>query len=347
MSPFSFCNTIVFCVNLSGALLLIVALGVPYVPVTSMPALSTLSLGVPVLVALHGAFVLYWILVRRWYFLLSTAVLVLWYVVLGPFYQISVPQVLEKEYGESWSVLSFNVRGFNKYRWIDNPEIEREIVSLIQTKNPDVLCLQECSSLKETLFREFPYRYKTPAHTGRVLQVVFSKYPILNGGSLDFPETSNNAVYADIAFKNDTVRLYNIHLQSFHIVPEMNTFTEEHSSKLFARFRAVMLKQYEQANLIRKHMEKSQHTKVIVGDFNNTQYSNVYRIIKGAMNDSFFEKGSGFGRTYALWSVPLRIDYILADPALEILSHENFTQKLSDHYPVMATLRTIPVPEAP
>ena len=100
-----------------------------------------------------------------------------------------------------------------------------------------------------------------------------------------------------------------------------------------------MLKQYEQANLIRENMEKTHFKKILVGDFNNTQYSNVYQIIKGEMKDSYFEKGKGFGRTYDLLKFPIRIDYILADPEFEVLSHQNFNERLSDHFPVMATLR--------
>ena len=100
-----------------------------------------------------------------------------------------------------------------------------------------------------------------------------------------------------------------------------------------------MLKQYEQANLIKESMAQTSHKKIVVGDFNNTQYSNIYHIIKGDMNDTYMEKGSGFGRTYDLLGFPLRIDYIFADSDFEVISHQNFNEKLSDHYPVMSTLR--------
>ncbi len=100
-----------------------------------------------------------------------------------------------------------------------------------------------------------------------------------------------------------------------------------------------MLKQYEQAELIRDNMEQNDNKKIVVGDFNNTQYSNVYQTVKGDMQDTFLEKGKGFGRTYSFLGFPIRIDYILADEDFEVISHKNFDEKLSDHYPVMATLR--------
>lgn len=345
MRKLSFFNTLILGINLVSVLVLLLAIGISYVPIPLIPSFSILSLGIPLLVIVHGAFVLYWIVAGKLHFLLSTVVLVVWYFILGPLYKLPSPIESEKKSAESLSILSFNVREFNKHKWIDVPGIEREIVSLIQTKNPDVLCFQEFSNIKGVPFYEFPYQYQTPAYNGRTLQVILSKYPILNSGSLDFPDTFNNALYVDIAFKNDTIRLYNVHLQSFSISTKINTLTKEQSSKLLARFKAVMLKQYEQATLMRSNMEKSPYTKIVAGDFNTTQYSNVYKIIKGAMHDSFFEQGSGFGRTYELGSVPIRIDYILADPALEVLSHENFDQKLSDHYPVMATFRVKTVQE--
>ena len=98
----------------------------------------------------------------------------------------------------------------------------------------------------------------------------------------------------------------------------------------------------EQAEIFRNHLNKSPHRNIVCGDFNNTQFSNVYKIVKGNLQDSFLESGSGFGRTYDLWKLPLRIDYILADPDFEVVSHQNFDVKLSDHYPVMATLRLKP-----
>ena len=61
--------------------------------------------------------------------------------------------------------------------------------------------------------------------------------------------------------------------------------------------------------------------------------------MKEDFQDTFLERGSGFGRTYDLWKIPLRIDYILVDDDFEVLAHKNYDERLSDHYPVMATLR--------
>jgi Metal-dependent hydrolase len=340
----SFFDKIIFLLNTLFALVLAISLLVPYVPTKYISSLSVLSLVVPISVLVNAIFVLYWLLRRKRNFLLSAFLLILWYLFLGSFYKFSNgPQANPKGDG-ALSIMSFNARSFNDLRQMDIENVDSLIYNFVTQKDPDIVCFQETFYGMKANNALSQYKYKFVdfiygKHRGKVIQSIYSKYPIINIDSISFPGSANNAIYADILFLKDTVRVYNIHLQSFRIIPGLTTIKNEESSKLFARSKKVMLKQYEQANLIRKNMEQTHYKKIVVGDFNNTQYSNVYLIIKGDMNDSYFEKGKGFGRTYDLLKFPIRIDYILSDPKFEVLSHQNFNQKLSDHFPVMATLR--------
>nr|WP_299069568.1 endonuclease/exonuclease/phosphatase family protein [uncultured Allomuricauda sp.] len=341
MKNLSFLGKIIFFVNTVFALVTIISFVVPYVPVTSLPALSTVSLIVPFLVYINLGFVFYWSLRKKVHFLLSMALLILWYIILGPFYQFSGAS--EETENGTFSIMSFNSRRFNEHRQLDIERVDSLILDFIKVENPDILCIQECyyemkrnNALSQYKYKYIDHVYGLPAK--KVIQAVYSKYPIITRDSISFPKSANSAIYVDILYNKDTLRIYNIHLQSFHIIPEINTIKNEESSKLFAKSRKVMLKQYEQAKLIRKSMDETEHKKIVVGDFNNTQFSNIYQTIKGNLNDSFLEKGKGFGRTYNLLGFPLRIDYILSAPSFKVISHENFNEKLSDHYPVMATL---------
>ena len=345
MKKLSLFNKVIFFLNSFFVLVTLVSVVVPFVPVTAIPALSTLSLIVPLLVFVNLIFIVYWLVLRKRHFLLSTVILLGWYLVLGSLYQFSSD---EEEGGGrnngNISIMSFNARSFNELEQLDIENVDSLILDFVAEQNPDILCFQECHYAMKRNQALAQYKYKFVdfvygKHKGKVIQAVYSKFPIIQVDSVDFPESANKAIYTDVLFESDTIRIYNIHLQSFRIIPEINTIKTEESSKLFAKSRRVMLKQYEQANLIQENMEQTHHKKILVGDFNNTQYSNVYRKIKGDMQDSYFEKGKGFGRTYNLLGFPIRIDYILADPEFEVLSHQNFNEKLSDHYPVMATLR--------
>ena len=144
-------------------------------------------------------------------------------------------------------------------------------------------------------------------------------------------------IYVDILIKKDTLRIYNLHLQSLVVRP--GSFKREQPQRLFKRLSITVQKQQEQAKLVIEHSRSVNYKKIICGDFNNTQFSSVYKTIKGEMNDTFLEKGSGFGSTYNFKFLPYRIDFILADPEINIKSHKNFDVRLSDHTPVMASFR--------
>ena len=323
-------------------LLAVVALIVPHVPVNYIPTLSTASLAVPILISIHVLFTLFWFVRRKKRMLPSLLILVVWYLTLGPFYLFSGPQKSVK--GNGVSIMTFNTRGFNEYGQLDKENVDSLIIDFVTKQDPDIVCFQECYHVMKIndALGHFPYKYVDYEYGKRfdkVIQAIYSKFPILEIDSVPFPRSANTTIYADLLIDSDTVRMYNVHLQSFRIIPELDVLSNQKSSKLLSQSKKVMQKQYQQAGLIQESMQKSPYKNILVGDFNNTHYSNIYRTIIGDMKDSFMEKGSGFGRSYNFLGFPMRIDYILADPSFEVLTHQNFDVKLSDHYPVMATLK--------
>jgi len=336
--PTSIWNRVVFVINILVALLLIITGIISFIPSQIVSALSVLSLVVPFLFLLNFLFLIYWVIRTRRQFTLSLVAIVFGYLIFGSFYGMGNTGEYQKK-ASDLSIMSYNVWHFNINGWIDEPNVGDRIIDFINEENPDVLVLQEYSRVRYKQLGQYPYRSETP-NSDRVTQAIFSKYPIINSGSLDLPKTGNNIIYADIFFNKDTVRIYNFHLQSFRIIPSTDNFSDgKKSERIYRRMVNTFSKQLEQAKIFKDHFENSTYTNIVCGDFNNTQFSNVYKIVKGDLQDTFLEKGESFGRTYNLWKFPLRIDYILADPDFEILSHQNFDIRLSDHYPVMATLR--------
>jgi len=240
--------------------------------------------------------------------------------------------------------MSFNARGFNENGQLKVKDVDSLIYDFVTRQDPDIVCFQESlyALKRNNALSQYPYKFVDFVYgknSGKVIQSIYSKYPILNLDSIVFPRSANTAIFADLLIDRDTIRVYNVHLQSFRIEPSLGTIKREESSRLLARSRDVMAKQSQQAAMIRENMDSSPYKKVVVGDFNNTQYSKVYRILKGNMNDSYKVRGSGFGKTFDLMNFPIRIDYIMADPEFEILEHRNFDVELSDHFPIMATIR--------
>lgn len=324
--------------NIVFSALLILACIVPY---TKSASLSFLSLIVPVLVLVNFLFLLYWLMVSPKKVWLSFIVLVLGYFSLGSFVQFnsnSTPQNGD----ELLKVMSFNIQGFEGFpRNYDRP-IVPEIAEFIQKENPDIMCFQEFGyyGLRNKVFNNYPYsftNFEVGSREKGVLMAIYSKYPIINKGSIEFANSLNGASFVDVLYQKDTLRIYNAHLESLKVRPR--SIKRERSDRLLGRLRYSFSKQQEQANLIREHMNTVQHKKIVCADMNNTQYSYAYQEIKQDMKDSFEEKGKGYGRTIKFWKVPLRIDFILADSDIDIIGHKNYSESLSDHEPIMATLK--------
>ncbi|MEL6975353.1 MAG: endonuclease/exonuclease/phosphatase family protein [Bacteroidota bacterium] len=337
---------IVWALNLVFVLLLLLLFLLPSVSVESFSSLSILVLVAPQLVVINLLFVLFWLYHRKRQFLLSLGVVLFWVIAHPPFYKLGGEDEAVGD-GHTLSIMTFNVRIFNKYEQLKKKNVDSLIIDLIQKESPDILCFQESPHFleREKTLPSYPYHFVDfvyGAYDGKVIQSIFSKYPIVQVDSLPFKNSNNNAVFADILFQEDTLRVYNIHLESFKIIPEIDALKEQESSKLFSKTRSALQKQYDQGELIRQNMAKTRHPKIVVGDFNNTQYSKVYDLIKGNFSDSYQEKGSGFGKTYDLMGFPMRIDHILSDSSFEVLAHKNYSEKLSDHYPVKAVLRYRP-----
>ena len=336
MKKLNLLNRLVVILNSIFAALLLCSYVLPYIFPRSFPSLSVLTLVVPILIFINLLFLIYWTIKFKKQFLISFLVLLFGYKHVSSLFKFSGK---DEESASSLKIMTYNVRLFNLYEWIDNHDIGDDIVDLIKDQNIDIVCLQEFHNKKEGAF-SYPYKYfKYNSTTNRVGQAILSKYPIINNGSLNFSRYGNNAIFADIVKGKDTIRVYNLHLQSFHINPKQEELTQENSERLLNRMGSAFVVQQEQAEIFENHRRLCHYKQIICGDFNNTQYSNVYKQIKGDMNDTFDEAGSGFGRTYYYKYFPLRIDFILVDKNIEVLSHKTLTDKImSDHYPIVSSL---------
>lgn len=324
---------IIFFINSLVAAVLLLSYLLPYVAPKNFAFLSVLSLAVPLLIILNALFMLYWLLKAKKQLLLSGLVLLLGYNYVGSLYKFSSSKNVEEN--DNISIMNYNVRLFNLYNWIDSDSIEQDIVALIKKANPDVISFQEYHPHENIDFAFYKYKYeKLSGNRVKYGQAIFSKYPIVNSGSVEFPNTANNAIFADIVKGKDTIRIYNLHLQSLHIDANVENLKKENSEILINKASTTFKMQQEQAELFIKHKEQSPYKIVICGDFNNSPYSYVYKEIKGDLIDSFEEAGNGFGRTFDFKYFPVRIDFILVDDTFEVNSFKVYEEKLSDHYPI-------------
>jgi len=332
-----FFGRIVFFFNSVFAALLLLSYILPYAVPKSFPILSVLSLLVPVFIIINFIFLIYWILNVRKQLLLSLLVLILGYSHVTSLYKFSGNTTKPSQ--NSISVMSYNVRLFNIYEWIKGSHVDDKIVDLIQTESPDVIAFQEFHKKQESDFNFYPYKYVAlKGKNKKTGQAIFSKFPIVHKGSLKFPNTPNNAIYIDIVQQQDTIRIYNLHLESLRINPKEEEFSQENSERLLKRMANTFKMQQSQAELFELNRKSCSYKKIILGDFNNTQFSNVYKTIKGDMQDAFVNAGKGFGKTLDFSYFPMRIDFILVDEAFTVNTFKTFSEHLSDHYAIKSLI---------
>ncbi|MGC4039624.1 MAG: endonuclease/exonuclease/phosphatase family protein [Flavobacterium sp.] len=345
MKKLSWFNKVMYFFNIVITVLTFVAYVLPFLAPKMFPLLSVLTLILPLFLIINGLFFIYWLLQLKRQVFLSGLVLLLGITFINKFYKFSSHDLEPEE--KDFTVMSYNVRLFNLFEWLASRDVGHDILGFVNEQNPDILCIQEYSENAKVDLRI--YKYKAIFMEGEQIktgQAIFSKYPIFNQGDFKIPTAGNNIIYADIKKGKDTLRVYNIHLQSIKISPDVNEISEHvdainqsKSQQLFSRIRDAFKKQEQQADILAKHRNECHYPVIICGDMNNSPFSYVYRHIKSDLNDCFEEAGNGFGQTYKFKYYPARIDYIFASKKMKVKNFKTFTKFVnSDHFPVMTRL---------
>ncbi len=334
-----------FFFNIVLTVLTALAYILPFLAPKLFPFLSALTLILPLFLILNGFFFIYWIFQLKRQMILSGIVLIIGITFVNKFYKFSSNEKPLED--KDFIVMSYNVRLFNLFKWIPRDNVGDDILGFINEQNPDILCIQEYSETAKVNLRV--YKHKFIFMEGKKIktgQAIFSKYPIVNRGNIEFPKSDNLIIYADIRKGKDTIRVYNMHLQSIKISPDVNemqdnvdSISEQKSQLVVKRISEAFKQQQHQAEILMNHKKQCHYPMIICGDMNNSAFSYVYRSIKGNLNDCFEESGNGFGQTYNFKYYPARIDYIFADKSMKVKNFQNFSNfKKSDHYPIVARL---------
>lgn len=251
-------------------------------------------------------------------------------------------------------ILDWNIRSFHglSNKW-DKEMIDRiSIVEAINSRNPDVVCLQEFNHSNTTdnfsLFsKRFPYNYfskdfETENYGYVSGSVIFSRFPIINTGKVQYPgKNGESLIYADIKKGDKTIRVFTTHLQSFRFnqrdyegIDKIKKTQDEAlnaSKTLVQKMKLAFTKRGQQAELVREALNKSPYPSIICGDFNDVPNSFAYYHIKHDWQDAFLKKSLGIGRTFMGVAPTLRIDYILVDNHFIVQQFDMIDEDLSDH----------------
>lgn len=344
-------DKIVFVISIPAVVLLLGAYSSRYVNPNLFVWPSLLGLAYPYLLIGNLLLALYW--VARWKktALIFVAVFLLGIPTFMGYYGTN--RTLSDRSEGDLSVLSYNVRYFDKYGWTKDKTTYSKLLAYINRFAGSVVCLQEFPTdtytrKPEAIVKGLPVY---PYHYSQKELAVFSRLPIVNRGTLPFDKKyTGSCIYCDVVYKRDTIRIYNVHLESYKFGSKERKFVRDISQgntndlsgemkNILSRIAIANKNRALQARQIKKHVENSPHPVILCGDFNDTPLSYTYRIMGQGLKDSFIEKGRGLGNTYIGEFPSFRIDYIFHSGAYTTVAYSRQEVALSDHYPITCRIK--------
>ncbi len=347
-------NVLLLC-NLAVLLLTLMAYLAPHVPPEKIWFLQFAGMAYPFLLLLNIAFAFVWLFLRKRYFIISLIVILLGWSHVTNFVGFSLISKIAPT--SAIKILTYNVDNFSSLLKGSLRERRKDdFEKFITAEQPDIICLQESfitSAEYKNRINQFPALAAYPYifHPEEKGIAIFSKFPAARSAKIimkeDRVETANGANYADFQIRGKTMRLVITHLQSNSVRERTEDVIEDKfrsnttrrtALNVIRKIRDMSYFRASQSESIRRFIQKSPHPVIIAGDFNDTPQSYTYNQISSGLKDAFAEKGCGLGVTYGGIIPGLRIDYILVDPSLEVLSCKIPKVPFSDHYPVVAEI---------
>lgn len=322
----------------------------PQIPPTKTAFFAIFGLAFPWLFFANVLFILVWAINKPSYTLLSIICLAIGFNNVDKFFGTHGIQD-DRPNKQELTVATFNMQLSSNVVYINDTEKKekeknRYLKFLKSFKDVDVFCGQEMGVyshkwLNETNIFEHNHRIENKS------TAIYSKYPIVASGEINFGTNVNSCVWADIQFNDEVVRVYSAHLQSNRISGKESQIIEEGKWEketfkglrdMFSKYQQHSSTRASQAQLIRNHSDQSGKPFIICGDFNDPPQSYVYKTISKDLNDSFRCAGSGIGTSFNGVIPALRIDYILGDKAFDIYTHKILRRGESDHFPLISLL---------
>jgi endonuclease/exonuclease/phosphatase family metal-dependent hydrolase len=319
--------------------------------------MAFLGLLYPFLLLVNIIFIIIWIIQKSKLFLISLLGIIIGLDFLTNLVHIDFNSKDPDYSDKSIKILSYNVRVFDLWSWSNEKNISNKIFHFIRNSRSNIVCLQEFYSKEEqgknaadSLLNHSVLSYSHIAYAIRDNRptnygiATFSSFPIVSKGEVKIRMEDNYCIYSDIIIENDTLRIYNIHLESIHLGEQdyqliENIDTEDTPDlkglrSIYWKFKKSYIKRALQVNTIVAHLNTCRYPVILCGDFNDTPYSYVYKQLTNKLTDAFRHSGNGTGNTYINKYPAFRIDYILHSPKLKSFGFYSEKIKLSDHYPV-------------
>ncbi len=306
-------------------------------------ARAMLVYALPLLIIANGVMLLYWCIMRRWHWALIPLITILCCIP----YSTTIFKFGSNDDGadakKGIKIATYNVAMFSRET---SGFIAQDILAEMKKQKVDVVCFQEYNDQSGDRKNSDSYKDYFPYMAmGESDMVIYSRYPITNFKNLNFEMTNNSAMWAEVKVNDQTIRVYNAHLETTGInrtlhgaAKLINQGMDIESNAIlraiYGNYTLGMMARAGQANVLAMDMRESEAPIIVCGDFNDVPYSYVYNTMLGDKIDGFKECGNGWMYTFRGGNKKVRIDYIFHDKAFEGISYYRRDLTYSDHYPV-------------
>lgn len=343
--------------------LLVLGFLAAYIPPDTYWPFAFAGLVFPYAVIANLFFVVIWMFLWRKLFLVSLIALLICWSRLTNYLQLSRNVDESKTEISGLKVISYNVQIFDLYNWGKSHISEKgyNILNVLKDEKPDLVCLQEYHAgrksvidISDSIKQINNLKYNHISFVNKDDKVMpygiatYSRWPIINREVIIFEDNSVNfCIYSDIVVDEDTIRVFNVHLESIRLSKEDYLYVEElpkktdtqeifseNSKKILRKFKRAFITRAPQARKLNEVINESPFPVIVCGDFNDTPSSYTYHQLSNNLVDAFKESGKGIGMTYAGSLPSFRIDYILHDQAFTSVNYKTIRKNFSDHFPI-------------
>jgi len=329
--------------------------------------LAFLGIAYPVILAFNLFFILLWLFLWNKFVVLSLVAVISGAGNLRTMVPVrfgSKPVI----HGTPFKAISYNVHSLYG-NTVGNlvPEARSQVTEFLAEEKADLICVQEFYALGEDYMKTLHkfshsihldyYYFKNYRDFWQKTKInaiaTFSRYPVTNQGYFRLEDKSTFGIFTDIAIGADTIRVYNLHLESIRLGNDDYSFYSQltdpaaneknfgkGSRKMLWKLKKAFILRAKQVSILTSDMKSCRYPILIAGDFNDTPSSYAYHILSKERQDAFVEAGNEFiGKTYAGRFPAFRIDYILYGDYFTALKYQKKEVNLSDHYPIITEFR--------
>lgn len=318
-----------------------------FIPPHSSWFISMMALGMFPLLVFNVTTLLFWSFRKSLWAVVPLAAILINIEYIGAFFGVN-PWAKKEALPTEIKIATYNIHGYSHkdfYNVLDTA------LNYFDEQHVDIVCFQEFCGEPNYNYNELNSRYpfqRVMSDFRCMKLAIFSKDSIREAQLIQFEESFNSAMTAEVLFDGKSINLINIHLQTTNLnqskeelfqIKNYGIDTPEGTKAIniiVERLKENARIRTQQVDIIRKEIDKKIDSRLIVcGDFNDPPFTYTYHTLKKGLYDGFREIGRGSGHTFNPIFKIFRLDYIFYSNAFSGLHRTSPRLPWSDHNPVI------------